>query len=227
MSNTAQIADRLQDMVRRYNRELALEALLKTILGVGFSFVVFGALFWFGWVIGFFIARSMHLEAWQFAALLSGLFLVVAAWSAWQRVDPLAGLEGFSDEQLMLTLISHASPGILYFSPRHATAGAALLLIGGPANLFEGLGVWRWRFRVDGSLIEEASRLLATCKADYPVEEVENPAAALLLRRLALIKVSPSGGSSILSLTDKGFAILSRSKMRAGKRSAAQREVDE
>jgi hypothetical protein len=223
MSNTPPIAGRLRDMVGGYNRELAAEALGKALLGVVVSFFVFGFVFWCGWFVGFAVADSLNLEAWQFGALLSGLFLVVATWSAWRRVDPLAAVQPLSDRQLLLTLISQASPGLLYFSPRHATAGAAVVLIGGPANVFQALGIWASRIRADGPLLEEASRLVAACNGNCPIEEVREPVAALLLRRLGLIKVIPNGDSSAFTLTEKGLTVLGGAKARGRKRSRGPR----
>jgi hypothetical protein len=208
-------------MARRYNRDLAFESVGKALLGIVFSFFTFGLLFWFGWFAGFFVARSFGMQPWQFGALVSGLFLAVATWSAWQRVDPLAGLQPLSDQQLLLTMISQASPGLLYFSPRHATAGAALLLIGGPANLIEAFGIWGYRFRMEVPLIEEASCLLENCQVNCPIENIREPSAALLLKRLSLIKIVPSEDSVALSLTEKGSTIVSRAKAKAGKRSTA------
>jgi hypothetical protein len=219
MSNPPQIASRLREIVRRYNRELALDALLKALLGIAFSFLVFGLLFWGGWFVGIFFARSLNLHAWQFGAFLSGLFLVTALWSAWQRVDPLAGLQRLSEKQLLLTLISQDSSQLLYFSPRHATAGVAILLIGGPANLFQAFGIWTSRLRADESLLEESARLLAACDPQCAAEQVRKPTAALLLRRLALIKVVPGGDSPAFALTEKGSTVVSGAKAGGGKRS--------
>ena len=132
-----------------------------------------------------------------------------------------------SDQQeLLLTLISHATVGISYFKLRHAVAGFAVVLIGGPANLLEALGIWVSRLRADQPLIEEASSLLAACRADYPIERVREPAAALLLKRLALIKVVPSGDSSALAPTAKGSAILSKAERSPGKKPAGSQASD-
>jgi hypothetical protein len=218
MTTSIDLTHRLNEMVRRRNRELAFDAALKASLGIFFTLITYGVLFWMGWVVGVLVAHSFNLRPWQFAAILSGTFFVVAMWSAWRRVDPLVGLSRLSDQQLLLTLISQASPELLYFSPRHATAGAALILLGGPANVFEALGIWAHRIRVHGSLIEDASRLLQSCDGGLPVEQVDVPGAAVLLKRLALITIVPKGESAALVLTDKGFAILSRGKQRAKRR---------
>src|SRR5277367_2490387 len=103
--NTKKIVNRLANMVRRHNQELALDALLKAGFGVVLSVIVFGIIFWGGWVVGWSIARSLHLEPWQFGALLAFLFLGTATWSAWHRVDPLAGLRRMTDRQWMQTMI--------------------------------------------------------------------------------------------------------------------------
>jgi hypothetical protein len=221
MNDTPVIAVRLQEMARNYNREVTLEVVGKALLGLLFSFFTFGFLFWLGWFVGFFFARSFGLKPWQFGALVSGLFLIVATFSAWQRVDPLAGVQPMTDREWLLTAISHASPHFLYFSPRHATAGAAVLLLGGPANLFQAFGIWGSRLRLDDPLIEEAACLLAACQENYPIEQVREPYAAVLLRRLALIKVVPQEDSVALTLTEKGYALLPQRKSRSGKRSAA------
>lgn len=198
--------------MRRRNRELALDALLKAGLGLVFSLFTFGIVFWFSWVLGFFFGRQLDLHPWQFAAIVTGLFFSVATWSAWRRVDPLAGLKPLSDQQLLLTAISQATGSMVYFSPRHASAGLAIILLGGPANLFEAVGIWVHRIRADASLLEKAARLLSLCKTQISAKEVRDPAGAVLLRRLALIKAVPSGASAALALTDKGLALLSGSK---------------
>lgn len=219
---TFEIASHLQDTVRAYNRGLAVDALGKSVLGVIFSFFTFGFVYACGWFAGLLFGRSLGLQPWQFAALASGLFFVVACWSAWQHVDPMAGLPPrLSDEQEALhTLVSHAALGNGYFNPRHAVAGFAVVLMGGPANILEALGIWLSRIRDNQSVIEEASCLLADCRADYPIEKVRVPAAVFLLKRLTLVKVVPCGDSSAFALTAKGSAILSKAEGRARKKPA-------
>jgi hypothetical protein len=217
MKSTSHVSKRLYALATRYNRELWFEGVAKALLGVGFTLLVFGMLFWFWWVVGFFMAGSVGLEAGQFSTLVTGLFWIVAIGSAWQRVDPLAGLQPLSDRQRMLTLISQASPHLLYFSPRHATAGAALLLLGGPAKLLEAIGSWPYLLALSPSLVEKSACLLAACKANVPIDRVRDPHAALLLKRLALIKTVPMEESVALTLTEKGASLLSPAKARERK----------
>jgi hypothetical protein len=218
MNSSPQVADRLRDLIRCRNRELAFDALLKTGLGVGFSCVTFGMLFWFGWVLGFFFGRHLNLHPWQFGAIFSGLFLGVATWSAWRRIDPLADLAPVSDREWFLTMLSQAAGGLGYFSPRHASAGFAIILIGGPAAIIEALGIWAHRIRADAVLIEESARTLVGCEPKLPINQVHNLAAVFLLYRLALIKVVPDGDSRVLTLTAKGIPVLSKRKAGKAKR---------
>jgi hypothetical protein len=219
MSDSGLRVGRLHDAVHHYNSELEFEGRAKIILGAVFSFFVFGFVYCLGWFFGLFFASSLYLDPWQFGLLLAMLFLAVATWSAWRRVDPLAELPRLTDEQMLLTLVSQATPGVLYFSPRHATAGAALVLLGGPVSVFEGWGILNSRIQTDEALIEAASRTLEDCETACPVEEVTDARAALLLRRLSLIKVIPNDDSSALTVTEKGLTVLSGPRERAPKRS--------
>jgi hypothetical protein len=84
--------------------------------------------------------------------------------------------------------------------------------------VIEALGIWAHRIRAQGSLIQDASRLLASCKTAFPIEQIREPAAALLLKRLALIKVVARGDSAALALTDKGVAVVLKGDASKGKR---------
>ncbi len=218
MSKTAQIAGRLRGMVRRHNFELWCEAVIKSLLGIVFTAIVFGAIFGIGWFVGQGAAPMVGLHAWHFGAILAGIFLLVATWSAWRRVNPLAGLQRSSDGEELLSMISRAVGGVPYINPRHATATAAMVLLGGPANMLQAMGAVLSRIRASRSLLDEASQLLTACRETCPIESVHEPSAALLLGRLALIKVIPDGNSSALTLTDKGRMLFLTLKRRGRKR---------
>lgn len=208
------LQDRLAEMVRSRNRELAGDALLKAAIGVVFSLLTFGFVFWFGWFFGIYFSRQLNLPAWQFGALFTGVFLVAATWSAWRRVDPLAGVAPLTDREWFLMMLSQAAGGLGYFSPRHASAGFAVVLIGGPAGIIEAFGVWAHRIRADAGVIEDAARLLDRCEPQLPIAQVHNLAAAFLLYRLALVKLIGQEEERVLRLTEKGLTIVSRSKKR-------------
>ena len=99
-----------------------------------------------------------------------------------------------------------------YVSPRHVTAGTAAILIGAPANLFQAVGVWRSRFRADASLINDAARLLAHCREQFPAAQVRRPSAAILRKRQARIKFVPAGDSADLTVTERGAKVLSKGR---------------
>lgn len=221
MNAAPDIALKLLDSAQQYNRGLAFDAGLKAILGLGFSLLTFGFVFWFGWFLGLFVAGTLGLQAWQFGVVFTVVFLIAATWSAWRRVDPLAGLKPLSEKELMLTLVSQAA-GLLYFSPRHASAGAAVVLIGGPAAILQALGIWTYRIRLDSTVIDEAAEILAACKEKCPAKAVRRPAAVLLLRRLRFIKVIPDGESVAFTVTDAGHKVLSGAKPNAAKRSTGR-----
>jgi hypothetical protein len=216
MNISPQLIDRIADLVRRRNRELAFDAVLRAGFGILFSCLSFAFVFWVGWYTGITLAPLVDIDAWLFGAVGAGFFIVVMTWLAWRRVDPFPGFEPLTKEQLVLTLKNRATESAIPLSPYRARTDMAMLLLGGPAGIFEAVGIWAHRLRADEVLIEEAARLLTLCKSDCPIEKVRVPAAAVLLRRLALIKVMPSGESMVLKLTDKGFALFGKIRDRPG-----------
>jgi len=190
------------------NRELAFEALVGAIMGLLVTAFIFGAIAGLAWLATFFIGTPLGLDRSAFALGVAALFLLVAVVSAWRRVDPLAGLTPMTDRQLMLTLISLGSPHLLYFSPRHATAGAAAVILGGPASLCEALGTWAHRLRWNRAMVREAARLLERSRDACPADAIGDARAGLLLKRLALVKTIERGGAPALTATERGREVL-------------------
>ena len=209
---STQLVDRVSDLVKARNRELARDAALEAALGIGFSIGTFAFVFWISWFAGVLVARYFNVYAWQFGTIVTGVFFVVATWSAWRRVDPLEGLKPMTDKQLLSMLVIETALGVNCFSPRHASAGLALVLLGGPAGVFKAIGIWAHRIRVDDATIENAANLLASCRTKLSANDVGDPFAAIVLRRLSLIKVVPHGHYFALTLTDKGRGVLSNGK---------------
>lgn len=202
------IEARILRLVRARNRELAFEALVGAIMGLLVTAFIFGAIAGLAWLAAFFLGTPLGLDRSAFALGVAGLFLLVALVSAWRRVDPLVGLAPMTDQQLLLTLISLGSPRLLYFSPRHATAGAAALLLGGPANLCEALGTWAHRLRWSPAMVQEAARLLERSRDACPADAIGDARAGLLLKRLALVKTIERGSALALTTTERGRAVL-------------------
>jgi hypothetical protein len=187
--------------------------------------MTFGLFYWGAWYHSLFVARYVGLDAWQLGAILTGLFVLAASWSAWRRVDPLADLARLSDQDLMLTMISGAAGGLGYFSPRHALAGFAVVLIGGPASMFEAVGIWAHRLPADPGLIESAARLLVSCQTEVQPLTLHNVSGASLLHRLALVKIVPCDQTKGVMPTQKGRDMRpAASKPKARRRSKGSQE---
>jgi hypothetical protein len=212
MSSRRPIADRLQRQVAQRNRELAIDAIAKASLGVLFSLLTFACVFWFSWTIGRPVSGYVGLAPWQLALLVTGLYVVVAIWAAWHRANPLAGVGRMTNEERIVTLVSPVAPGALLVSPRHAVAGMAMILLGGPANIVSAISLWAHRIHADKQLLGEAALVLCLCEEGCLVPQLPNLAAALLLRRLALIKPVAGSDATRLELTDKGHRLIGSSR---------------
>ena len=81
MKSSTQPSERLAEMVRGKNRALAVDAALKTGLGILFTLLIFGMFYWGAWFVGFLFAHYLGLHPWQFGAIFTGLFLAVAVWA--------------------------------------------------------------------------------------------------------------------------------------------------
>jgi hypothetical protein len=123
---------------------------------------------------------------------------------------PLISYPAEEQAKQFSALLQNVPLSAFYSSPRHATAGTAAILIGGPANIFKAIGVLRARFPADNALINDAARLLVECRENYPATNVHRPSAAILLKRLALVNFLPTADSADMTLTDRGAKLLGR-----------------
>lgn len=204
MAAQSKIADRIRSMVRDHDRKVAGEAILKLLIGLVFTAMTFVMVFGFLYIgVGAFVAQ-FGISGLKFAMWSTLVFVLVSVGSAWYRVNPMSGLRRLTDEEYFLTIASLKIDELCYFSPRHATAGAAMILIGGPATILEALGMWTNRFGASSACIGEAATMLASCEDPMPIESIRNREAAILLRRLALVKFVPRGHSMGMTLTEKG-----------------------
>lgn len=93
------VADRIQRLVRARNAEIAFEATVEIGLGVLFTLIVYGFIYLLAYLIsGFITLAFLRWSPWP--ALATGVFLLVAFWSAWRKVDPLAGKDPLSVGEL-------------------------------------------------------------------------------------------------------------------------------
>jgi hypothetical protein len=217
MTATDKTAARLRDAVASRNAEARRDALTQILLGIvicivsfGFVFAVFFmALLCMGFSRIGILERMLGWSTLHYAFCFTLVFAISATISAWFRVDPLRGLRPANDRDFMLgVLMSQAVGPVLLFSPRHATAGFATVLIGGPANIFEGIGIWNARMDVDDNLLHDAAALLILCKDQHPLKKVRNVQPAVLLRKLGLIKIVTASDDDRICLTEKGRSML-------------------
>ena len=187
------------------HREDAFRAIIQMVSGIAVTVVTLGFLFCATWIFGGFFADLIGLRRTSFSLAVMALFGVVSIVSAWRSVDPLKGVKPMSDIEMLMLEISLLTPRLGYFSPRHATAGAAWVLIGGPANVFDGVRSWRERLRANEVLLRSSADLLDRCRANVPVRQLGPAAsAAVLLRRLGFAKVVGRGPTAELALTERG-----------------------
>ena len=73
-------------------------------------------------------------------------------------------------------------------------------------------------------MLEVAANLLRGCQDTFPVEQLRDPLPALILRRLALIKIIPHGESVAFTLTEKGLTVLARKAGKAKHRTGIEKE---
>ena len=190
----------IRGLVRKHNGERWLEAVVEFGLGVLFSLITFGGVFWLSWLVVAF--RSD-------AVLIAGTITVVCAvlsfLAAWKKVNPLQDIEPMTDAEFAMTMISIVGPGTWYFSPKRAMAGLLLILFAGPANLLAVVASLRRRLPASESGVQAATATLRDAAArDLPVDSV-NRDGLVLLFRLRLVKaVGGDGGQVHLRITEKG-----------------------
>lgn len=215
-SSTSLAVDRL---VRARNRELTLEAAVEMATGIGYCLVVFGFIFVAAWVVLGLMNLRLAASSWWIALAIAGLFFVVSFVEAWRRVDPFEGVRRLEDWQLLLTELSLASSQFMYFSPRHASAGLAFVLISGPENLISAVATWRTRLPRSAELVHQAASLLQAARHRPRADRIDTPQAALLLHRLGLIKARAGSDAPVIEPTQKGVVLLSQSSGVAHRRS--------
>ncbi|VAX41818.1 hypothetical protein MNBD_PLANCTO02-158 [hydrothermal vent metagenome] len=208
------IAKRIRRLIEDKNRLFLADVLIQLGTGMLFSFLIYGflfmlALFLSGVSISVFDKKS-GLSPVSIAMIVVGLYFAVATWSAWRRVDPFRGVKKMTDRQKLLTMISQMTPHTLYFSPKHASAAFASLLLGGPVNFFTAWGTWKNRYPTNAELIDDAAEMMKGTTKGLPIDQVTSVEAALLLRRLGLITVTKQYEGEVIEPTEKGRKLLAR-----------------
>ncbi len=202
--------EQIRRLVAERNRELGLEAAVEAALGLLFSAIVFGGVFWTTWLVCFFVIFRPT----PIAAIVTGVFAAVSTISAWRRVDPYADLAPLTaDEKVQ----EHIALGLGYVTgfpmvTRRSLSGAAAVLIGGPANLFEAWATWHHRLPTGDRLLHEAATVFQEADRGLDLRSVRDPAAVNVLHRLGLIRTEVTGRDTVtIRLTQKGQDVARRS----------------
>ena len=204
--------ERFGQLVAGQNQEIRLQAGIQMATGALYSLAVGGAIWLTIWVPAVFTCIDFRQAShWAWGVVL--VFAGVATFEAWRQVEPFAALEPLTEWQRALTAFSQATPGFVYFSPRHASAGIAFLLLAGPESLFSATKLWRSQLPADPEAQANALGLLQDLQRPSLASQVP-PEAATTLHRLGLIKILPGEGrsldgfDSIVAITEKGQSLL-------------------
>ncbi len=200
----------LRRAVREVNSEHEARAVTQAVMGVLFGALVFAPVFVLLWMIFTRVHRRLGgPDGLTGACLLTGMLLLATFWSAWRRVDPMKSVDPLRPDQEATWALPQIAAG-----PRHASAGFAVLLLGGPENIVDAVASWRSRLRVDGPLYFAAADLLGRAAQGVELEVIDDPRPFVLLRRLRLVKVEErEEGLGCVVLTEKGRDALGEAGM--------------
>ena len=195
--------EQIRQLVAERNHQLGVEAAVEAGLGLLFSAIVFGGVFWTTWLVCFFVAFRPTL----IAAIVTGVFAAVSTISAWRRVDPYADLAPLTVDEKLRERTTLGLGYVIGFPmvTRRSLSGAAAVLIGGPANLFEAWSTWRHRLPAGDRLLHEAATVFQEADRGLDLQSVRDPGAANVLHRLGLIRTEVTGRDAVtIRLTQKG-----------------------
>jgi hypothetical protein len=185
--------------VKEYNTEFATKGWVAISMGVLSSLGIYVFMLMACWVFfgGGFVPWYV------LATLIFAIFFGVSWWTCSRGVDPSDGLRPMDEDDLGAVKVAHLATGTL-MSPRHASAGAAGIVMHGAASILEGRSMLASKLPEDESTARAAGELLARLAGEQsvPVIQVKPPAAALVLVRTGLAKVDRAG--TALLATVKG-----------------------
>jgi len=199
--------DAVRAAIAERNREIAVEGWVELGMGVGFALLTYAAIFWLIVIFSFFSGGLCCMPTWLLAPLVTLIFAVVSVISAWRRVDPLAALEPMSDAEELVVVLSLATPNVMVVNPRRVVAGFAWLILGGPVSVFSAIESIQHRMPDDEALVRSAAEMLSGAERGMTVESVSDARAAVVLRRLALIKHESGPGKGRIVITEKGRSL--------------------
>lgn len=210
--SSSRTVKRLQKSIQRRNGELQTQALVDGVMGLAAIAGTFGLIFAGAWLLSLVTVASSAGAAVVIAALVTAVFLAVAMYSAWQRVNPMAELAPPPPDHPTVEWVEDVLGNVSdlpMIDPRYAVAGAAALLLSGPENLLEAIALWNHRLPSDETVVEHAAELLELSSTGATAEDISDTRAAVVLRRLSLIRIT-HGDTPHLETTDRGDRLLGR-----------------
>ena len=213
---TAKLAKRIARLAAKADKQCTVDAAVELGMGLGTGLLIFGGIFAFAWVLTF-GQGALGLGATTYAFGVMMIFVIATGLSAWQRVDPIRDVSPPTNREKAIAMVARSAK-IGDFSPRHASAGFAAFLLGPAEGVFSSIGTWRSRINPSESECVAAARLLEAVGSELPASEVEDIPAAILLRRLRLIRAESRGADQFLLVSDRGESLLRK----VGQQAASQ-----
>lgn len=212
-----EIKQHVQRAINDANHKIMGESLIALGVGAITSLIVFGVMFWLSWFAFTTFFHSFRVGSASTTALvITGVFALVAIFSAWRRHDPFSNVQAMDDNVQSMQLGLGYAMGVPIVN-RQSAAGIASLLIGGPANIMDSMALWRTRIRGSSASIEAAAQALSQSAKGVPVSMIADRSAIAILHRLGLVKVVNEQNKLIVRSTVKGSEIVAKASQRAAR----------
>ncbi len=186
----------VREAVREYNADFATKGWVAIAMGVLTSLLVYAFIL----VVCFFFFCLSAAPWYLVGTVIFGIFFGVSWWSCTRGVDPIDGVRPVDEDDLGAMKVATLVTG-LPMSPRHTIAGAAGLVMHGPASIIEGRSMLASLLPTDDATIRGAAEVLAGLLEEKTVSiEAINPKMlAFLLVRTGLARPDRKGSTSLVA----------------------------
>jgi len=186
----------VREAVREYNADLATKGWVAIAMGVLTSLLVYVIVL----VICFFFFCLSAAPWYLVGTVIFGIFFGVSWWSCSRGVDAIEGVTPVVEDDLGAMKLATLVTG-LPLSPLHTVAGAAGLVMHGPASILEGRSMLASLLPADEATIKGAAAVLASLLEDKTivVEAINPKMLAFLLVRTGLARPDRKGSTSLVA----------------------------
>lgn len=192
--------DAVRAAIREYNADFRTRAWVAIAMGVLTSLLVYA----FIMIVCFFFFCLSAAPWYLVGTAIFAVFFAGGWWSYRRGGDPIAGVTPPDEDDLGAIKLATAPTGVP-MSPRHTVAGAAGLIMHGPASIIEGREMLQSCLPEGDEVIEAAAGVLRRLvDGPVPLAEIEPKSAALVLVRTGLAKPAGRGPVTALAATVKG-----------------------